>query len=191
MKVGDLVMSEEDWKSFLELLIDEGLFSYKEAASAVLSQLNPPQVGTGTTRIVKKNYPSRQAWKNVKAWFYEQEGVCEDCGTRLDLQTDHVIPKQLGGEDSLENFALRCRRCNVVKRPSHTKGGGKLPLTTAAALMWILLKERPSNYKTYEKMCRDYGMTMANIRFQEAWALAVWLHKEKKYQIVNEVGGQQ
>ena len=173
-------IDEQDWKAFLESLVDKKLVTYKEVTSAVLSQLNPPQVGTGTTKLVKENYPPRQAWKNVKHWFYGQKGTCEDCGTRLDLQTDHIIPKELGGEDKLENFALRCRRCNVIKRPSHKKGGGKLPLTTSAALMWILITEQPKSYKEYEKLCRDYGMTMANIRFQEAWALAEWIEKENK-----------
>ena len=69
---------------------------------------------------------------------------------------------------------LRCRRCNVVRRPSHTQGGLTF-LTAEAALMWILLIKRPRTYQEFEGMCRDYGMTMANIRFQEAWAMAHWL----------------
>ena len=31
---------------------------------------------------------------------------------------DHVIPKQHGGSDELENLALACRRCNASKGPN-------------------------------------------------------------------------
>lgn len=180
----DSEWTEEHWKQFIEYLIQDGFFNYKQLASGILGQLNPPQVATGTTMIVKHHYPKGKAWQNVKSWFYDQSGRCEDCGTRLDLQTDHVIPRQeLGTEaDRLDNFVLRCRRCNVVRRPSHANGG-KLNLTTQSALMWILLTRRPTTYTEFKRMCREYGMTMADLRFQEAWALAVWLNKEGEYDI--------
>ena len=41
-------------------------------------------------------------------------------------------------------------------------------------------------YKDFERLCREYGMTMANIRFREAWAMAQWLYKIGKYDINNE-----
>jgi hypothetical protein len=49
--------------------------------------------------------------------------------------------------------------------------------------MWILFTKKPVTYQDYEKLCRDYGMTMANIRFQEAWAMARWLNKDGYYTI--------
>jgi hypothetical protein len=56
-------------------------------------------------------------------------------------------------------------------------------LTTEAALMWLLFTKTPKTYQEFEQLCRDYGMTMANIRFQEAWAMARWLHKIGQYEI--------
>jgi hypothetical protein len=79
-------------------------------------------------------------------------------------------------------MTLRCRRHNVIRRKSHKKGGLTY-LTAEAALMWILFTKRPNTYQEFEKMCRHYGMTMANIRFQEAWAMAHWLAKEQRYKI--------
>jgi hypothetical protein len=38
-------------------------------------------------------------------------------------------------------------------------------------------------YQAYEVLCRRYGMTMANIRFKEAWAMARWLSREGLYEI--------
>lgn len=184
----DSEWSEEDWHNFLIYLTESGLVTYKEICSAVLSALNPPQVGTAvaSNKNFQAHFPPRQTMKNVMAWFYARPGTCVDCGTRLELQADHVIPKESfenkADADYLDNLELRCRRCNVIKRPSH-KNGGLTFLTAAAALMWILLVKRPKNYNTYKEMCREYGLTMANIRFQEAWALAVWLNKQGKYEI--------
>ena len=182
----DYEWDEDNWFQMLQFLKDNGLATYKEMASSVLSALNPPQVGTAVANAVKGDYPPRQCMQHVYRWFYERPGYCVDCGTRLELQADHVIPKETfknpKDADHLDNLELRCRRCNVIKRPSHTNGGVTF-LTTAAALMWILFTKRPNNYNQYEKLCREYGLTMANVRFREAWALAVWLNREGKYDI--------
>jgi len=79
-------------------------------------------------------------------------------------------------------MVMRCRRCNVIRRPSHSKGGLTF-LTTESGLMWLLLVKRPRTYEAFQDLCREYGMTMANIRFEEAWAMARWLHRIGKYDI--------
>ena len=88
--------SEEDWKSFIDYLAGTGLVSYKEICSAVLSALNPPQVGTAiaSNKNFQSHYPPRETMKNVMSWFYNRQGVCVDCGPRLELQADHIIPRE-------------------------------------------------------------------------------------------------
>ena len=180
--------SEDDWKNFMQKLVDSGIVSQKEIASTVLGTLNPPQVGTGVAskKSFQAHYPPRKTMQAVMAWFYAQGGRCEDCGTRMELQADHADPRENYANpddaDRLDNLELRCRRCNVVKRPSHKKGGLTY-LTSASALMWILFTKRPKTYEEYHDQCREYGLTMANIRFQEAWAIAVWMKKEGMYEI--------
>ncbi|HXN39055.1 MAG TPA: hypothetical protein VN892_13530 [Solirubrobacteraceae bacterium] len=49
--------------------------------------------------------------------------------------------------------------------------------------MWLLFVKRPKTYQEYELICRQYGLTMANIRFKEAWAMAHWLAREGLYTI--------
>jgi hypothetical protein len=49
--------------------------------------------------------------------------------------------------------------------------------------MWLLLTKKPVTYQEFKQLCRDYGMTMADIRFQEAWAMAHWLAREGQYEI--------
>lgn len=181
--------TEEQWKSLILYLIENDLVTCKELASLVLGNLNPSQVGTSvaSNKSFQSHYPKGKCWAAVRQWHFDQTGKCADCGTRLDLQADHIIPKETLGDaaNTLDNLTLRCRRCNVIKRPSH-KRGGQTFLTAEAALMWILFTVQPSTYQEYEQLCRSYGLTMASVRFEEAWAMAKWLKKEGKYIISPE-----
>lgn len=187
--VQDSDWNQDHWKTLINWLVEAKIVSYKEIASLVLGHLNPSQVGTSIASkpTFQKHFPPRKIMRAVIQWHFEQAGKCVDCETRLELQADHIIPREkLKDEaDHLSNITLRCRRCNVIRRPSHKKGG-KTFLTTESALMWILFVKRPKTYQEFEKLCRIYGMTMANIRFQEAWAMARWLAKEKRYEIDEE-----
>lgn len=178
--------TEEHWRQLINWFIDSGLLSARELAALMLGHLNPSQVGTSiaSKKTFQAHFPPRKIMQAVIQWHFEQSGKCADCGTRLELQADHVITREDKGDeaDRLENMTLRCRRCNVIRRPSH-KHGGKTFLTAEAALMWILFVKRPRTYQQFETLCREYGMTMANIRFQEAWAMAHWLRREKRYVI--------
>lgn len=175
-----------NWKSLIDWFVQSGILTYKEIAALTLGHLNPSQVGTSiaSKKTFQKHFPARQCWAAVRQWHFEQTGKCIDCGTRLELQADHIEPREILGDDAdrLENMTLRCRRCNVIRRPSH-KQGGLTFLTAEAGLMWIFFTKRPRTYQEFEKHCREYGMTMANIRFQESWAMARWLEREGLYQI--------
>lgn len=182
----DTDWQEEQWKKIIQYLVNTGLVTYKEIASLLLGHLNPSQVGTSIASKTnfKSQFPPRKCWEATRKWHFRQSGRCLDCGTRLELQADHVIPREKLGDkaDTLKNMTLRCRRCNVIRRPSHKKGGLTY-LTTEAALMWILFTKRPKTYQEYHNLCRGYGLTMANIRFEEAWAMARWLEREGLYEI--------
>ena len=182
----DVDWTEENWRQLIDWFIASGLLTARELAALMLGHLNPSQVGTSiaSKKTFQAHFPPRQIMRAVIRWHFEQSGKCINCGTRLELQADHVITRQDEGDDAdrLGNMALRCRRCNVIRRPSH-KHGGKLFLTTESALMWILFTKRPRTYREFERQCREYGMTMANVRFQEAWAMAHWLMRDGLYDI--------
>ena len=188
----DRSWSEDQWLDLVQDLVDRGLVTWQEVASAVLGELNPPQVGTGVASKAsfKAQFPPRKAWQAVKKWFYAQSGQCEDCGTRLHLEAEHVRSREELREeaDRLDNLQLLCKRCNAIKRPSH-RHAGETFLTAQAALMWILLVRRPTTYRQYRDLCREYGLTMADIRFQEAWAQAVWLSRHGEYVIEDHSAG--
>jgi hypothetical protein len=42
-------------------------------------------------------------------------GACVACGSRFDLQYDHVIPIALGGASTLDNLQILCAPCNQHK----------------------------------------------------------------------------
>ncbi|MFO0927861.1 MAG: hypothetical protein U0736_12605 [Gemmataceae bacterium] len=176
----DRTWSEEQWRSLLETLVEAGVGTWKDITALVLGHLNPSQVGTSlaSSEGFRRRYGKGNTMKLVMEWAYTQTGRCADCGTRLELQADHIAGRESFADpldaDYIENMTLRCRRCNVVRRPSHEFGGLTF-LTAEAALMWILLVIRPRTLCDFIRMCRLYGMTMSDIRMQEAWAMAHWL----------------
>ena len=63
-------------------------------------------------RRVRNSY----AWQKLRAQAVAAHPWCVDCGTRVDLTVDHVVPLSEGGAalDS-GNVATRCRSCNSAK----------------------------------------------------------------------------
>ena len=47
--------------------------------------------------------------------------------------------------------------------------GGRVAMTTKAALMWVLLTKRPENYRRYKALCREYGMGLNESQYEAAW----------------------
>lgn len=167
---------ETDWSALVKSLVDDGIVTDKEVAECVLGALNPMQFGTSiaSKAVYQAQYPPRKTFAAVEKWAFEQSGRCADCGTRLHLEVDHIIPRKEGGADALSNHTLRCRRCNSSRR--HAKGG-VTELTTQAALTFVMLTHRPKTYPEYKQLCRDYGLTCSDIRLREGWVLAGWLKK--------------
>jgi len=60
---------------------------------------------------------SRSIPQDVKiAVAVRDEGLCQHCGTSAGpMQYDHVIPYSMGGDNTVENIQLLCRRCNAAK----------------------------------------------------------------------------
>ncbi len=180
----DSAWSEDQWQDLIISLVKNGMVRWQELGALILGHLNPSQTGTSLASSdgFKRRYGKGNTMRIVMDWAYAQTGRCEDCGSRLELQAGHVEGRELFDDpldaDYIENMTLRCRRCNVVRRPSHELGG-KTFLTAESALMWILLVIKPRTFTDFVRLCRIYGMTMADIRMQEAWAMAHWLSRNE------------
>jgi len=52
----------------------------------------------------------------VKRRFWARDGgACVQCGSRQNIEFDHIIPYSKGGADSVNNLQILCRRCNRSK----------------------------------------------------------------------------
>jgi len=51
-------------------------------------------------------------WRALSLAVRREVGACQDCGSREDLTTDHLIPRTLGGADVRSNLRVRCRSCH-------------------------------------------------------------------------------
>lgn len=52
----------------------------------------------------------------VRLAVWERDGGrCVACGSRFDIQYDHVIPVAAGGATSVENLQILCAECNRAK----------------------------------------------------------------------------
>lgn len=72
-------------------------------------------------------------WKRVAAqrrYLAQREGIthCPECNTHLDWtrsrtptspEVDHIIPHSVGGQDTIDNTRIICRRCNQSLGAKH------------------------------------------------------------------------
>jgi len=56
------------------------------------------------------------AWEALRRAVLERDnGICVYCGAEAN-EADHVIPKNQGGKDLLENLVAACKSCNAKKQ---------------------------------------------------------------------------
>ena len=62
-----------------------------------------------------KKSGSTTAWRKIRQSVINRDGCCQRCGTEERLTVDHIVPRVLGGTDSLDNLQVLCNICNSSK----------------------------------------------------------------------------
>ena len=67
----------------------------------------------------KDPYYQTKEWKQIRAYKFQLNPLCEDCqdeGKTTPTHTiDHIVPRKQGGSDSIDNLRSRCKHHNAVK----------------------------------------------------------------------------
>ena len=53
-------------------------------------------------------------WRRLRRWVLAAGPLCVVCG-RLATDVDHIVPRRLGGTDSLDNLQPLCHECHSRK----------------------------------------------------------------------------
>jgi hypothetical protein len=93
----------------------------REGASVEV-MVDPDHSGAESESLRRTRYVSRATRHAV---WQASAGRCTHCGSRHDLELDHVEPFALGGDSREENLRLLCRSCNL-RRGVKTYGASTL-----------------------------------------------------------------
>lgn len=79
-----------------------------------------PTINIETIRYVE--YKKEKISKKVRKTVYERDDYkCVYCGSDKNLTLDHVIPESKGGESTVENLVVACRKCNTKKGTEYNR----------------------------------------------------------------------
>lgn len=54
-------------------------------------------------------------WRRLRAMILSRDPICVECSRAPSKTVDHVVPKHLGGEDTMENLRGLCMPCHARK----------------------------------------------------------------------------
>jgi hypothetical protein len=97
---------------YVKSIREEILYEYAKLISR--SAHGSLQYGFITNRFKKLRDGEITISDTIREWEREQElpKECVFCGANEDLTTDHLIPRNRGGDDSADNLVLSCKSCN-------------------------------------------------------------------------------
>jgi hypothetical protein len=100
---------------YVKSIREEILYEYAKLISR--SAYGSLERGFITDRFMKLRANEITISDTIREWEREQElpKLCVFCGTKDDLSTDHLIPKNRGGDDTADNLVLACKSCNASR----------------------------------------------------------------------------
>lgn len=58
---------------------------------------------------------STWAYRKTRARALRRDRHCVTCGSTENLEADHIIPVEHGGQDTLDNLVIRCQACHAKR----------------------------------------------------------------------------
>lgn len=90
----------------------------RKSANWQCSYCNKSIISKGTTvDDTRSSRPAISKEVQHEVWRRD-EGHCTDCGSKENLEFDHIIPLSLGGANTARNIQLLCMSCNRTKGAS-------------------------------------------------------------------------
>jgi hypothetical protein len=98
--------------AYVKTIHDEILFEYAKLISR--SAFNKLEWRFITSTFFKLRNGEIKISDTIREWEAEQSlpKSCVFCGSEENLTTDHLIPKNRGGDNSADNLVLSCKSCN-------------------------------------------------------------------------------
>lgn len=98
--------------AYVSTIREEILYEYAKLISR--SAYGTLQRGFITERFKKLRDGAITISDTIREWEREQElpKECVFCGSKQDLTTDHLIPRNRGGTDAADNLVIACKPCN-------------------------------------------------------------------------------
>jgi hypothetical protein len=100
---------------FVKTIREEILYEYAKLISR--SAYSSLQRAFITDRFKKLRNGEITISGTIREWEREQElpQECVFCGSKEELTSDHLIPRNRGGDDTADNLVLACRLCNTSR----------------------------------------------------------------------------
>lgn len=61
-------------------------------------------------------------WQQIRAQYLRVSDVCEQCGTREQLEVHHIVPLKQGGTNAFDNLVTLCKSCHSKQTSRDNRG---------------------------------------------------------------------
>ena len=77
----------------------------------------------GRATSTQRGYGAR--WRKLRKLVLHRYPVCNHCKRKTSSDVDHITPKALGGEDTMDNLQGLCSDCHIKKtaKENELRGG--------------------------------------------------------------------
>lgn len=107
------------WRAALETFVDFMNGSPQE--SSILGDSPQGATGASVQKIAERRTSRDPGWRLQFLVYRRDRFSCRVCGRSpalvpgLEMHLDHIVPWSKGGDTTLENLQLLCKRCNIGK----------------------------------------------------------------------------